>query len=263
MIRTLHPELLDSLPAQDVSAIHSRRDLRRLNMLMGHAPIITRSLQKLFLESPPSSIVEIGAGDGQLLLCVASRLHSQRWINLQGNRHPNSATQFLPLPGGEGRGEREGNNLSVTDILFIDQQNLISPKTKSQFATLNWNVRSVEADIFHWLKNSSAQTDVVLANLFLHHFTDAQLTLLFSELAEKSDAFIAVEPRRGPLPLFFSRLLGLIGCNAVTRHDAPVSVRAGFTSRELSALWPRSNQWEITERRAGLFSHLFVAQRKG
>jgi hypothetical protein len=39
-------------------------------------------------------------------------------------------------------------------------------------------------------------------------------------------------------------------------------VQAGFTGRELSALWPKSGQWELLERRAGLFSHLFIARRK-
>jgi hypothetical protein len=34
------------------------------------------------------------------------------------------------------------------------------------------------------------------------------------------------------------KLLWLIGCNAVTRHDAAVSMRAGFIRQELSALWP-------------------------
>jgi hypothetical protein len=112
------------------------------------------------------------------------------------------------------------------------------------------------------LSDPSTKTDVVLGNLVLHHFTDAQLTLLFSEVADKANALVAVEPRRSRWPLFCARLLALIGCNAVTRHDALISVRAGFTGRELSALWPRSDEWELTERRAGLFSHLFVARRK-
>jgi len=182
------------------------------------------------------------------------------------------------LPEGEGRGEGEGRSTTATisnpqlssaaavpqvDVTFIDLQNLLSDDTKIEFAILNWRVRSVEADIFDWLSDPSTATDVVLANLVLHHFTDAQLKLLFAEAADKADAFIAVEPRRGRWPLFCANLLGLIGCNAVTRHDAPVSVRAGFTGRELSALWPRNGEWELTERPAGLFSHLFVARRKG
>jgi len=275
--RTLHPELLDTLPADHPDAIGSRRDLRRLNTLMGHDGIIATSLEEIFPNQPPSSIVEIGAGDGQLLLRVARRMHPRHWIESQRIPHPETTTKVLPLPEGEGRGEGKGRSVSTAisnpsvrsasaapavDVLFIDRQNLLRDETKAQFATLNWRVHSIESDIFHWLNDPSTQPDVVLANLVLHHFTDSQLTLLFSEIAKRADAFIAVEPRRSRWPLFCTRLLGLIGCNAVTRHDAPVSVRAGFNGRELSALWPHNNEWELTEQRAGWFSHQFVARRR-
>ena len=71
----------------------------------------------------------------------------------------------------------------------------------------------------------------------------------------------ACEPRRSRFALRASRLLGLIGCNDVTRHDAAASVRAGFAGRELSALWPDEAGWQIDERPAAPFSHLFVARR--
>jgi hypothetical protein len=278
VIRTLHPELLDTLPAGDASAIGSRRDLRRLNTLMGHAGIIARSLKQCFPHQLPTRIIEIGAGEGQLLLRVAKRLHSSHWIESQRDLPSGRAAQFHSLPEGEGRGE--GAERSVTtavsnrhvssistiasvDVLFIDLQNLLTADTKIEFAILNWRVRSIEADIFDWLSDPSTRTDVILANLVLHHFTDAQLKLLFAEAAEKADAFIAVEPRRSRWPLLCASLLGLIGCNSVTRHDAPVSVRAGFAGRELCSLWPRNGEWELTEHRAGLFSHLFIARRKG
>jgi hypothetical protein len=48
----------------------------------------------------------------------------------------------------------------------------------------------------------------------------------------------------------------------VTRHDAVISVRAGFAGRELSALWPDRDRWLVIEGPAGRFSHRFVAQRK-
>lgn len=122
---------------------------------------------------------------------------------------------------------------------------------------------SVKGDIFQWLNDTAGEkTDVIIGNLVLHHFSDAQLTTLFAAAAKKSSAFIAVEPRRSRWPLFCTNYLSFIGCNPITCHDAPVSVRAGFIGRELSALWPADGQWELVERRAGLFSHLFVARRK-
>jgi hypothetical protein len=230
VIRSLHPELVDDLPPEHPGAIKTRRDLRRLNTLMGHTGILTRSLRKVFPKQPPSRLVEIGAGDGDLLLRVARRLPAA-WHNV--------------------------------DVTFIDLQDLLRNDTKADFAALNWGARSVKGDVFQWLtETASEKTDVILGNLILHHFSDAQLSTLFAAAAQKATALIAVEPRRSGWPLFCTRYLSLIGCNPVTCHDAPVSVQAGFTGRELSALWPKSGQWELLERRAGLFSHLFIARRK-
>jgi hypothetical protein len=104
--------------------------------------------------------------------------------------------------------------------------------------------------------------EVVVANLFLHHFSDAQLVELFHGAGQIAQLFVAVEPRRAVWPLWCSRSLWAVGCNAVTRHDAAASVRAGFAGRELSTLWPASSEWVLTEKSAGLFSHVFVAQRR-
>jgi hypothetical protein len=100
------------------------------------------------------------------------------------------------------------------------------------------------------------------ANLFLHHFPATQLAELLRAAATLARTFIAVEPRRSARVLFFSRWLRLIGCNYVTRHDAPISIRAGFTGQELSQLWPARQGWLLQERPAGWFGHLFVAQRR-
>jgi len=104
--------------------------------------------------------------------------------------------------------------------------------------------------------------DAIIANLFLHHFGDEQLSELFALASARTNLFAAVEPGRSPVSLFFSKLVWLIGCNRVTAHDAQVSVRAGFAGNELSRLWLRSDTWVLREERAGLFGHVFVAFRK-
>jgi hypothetical protein len=144
---------------------------------------------------------------------------------------------------------------------LLERREIISPETVATFKTLGWHAEVVTADVFNWLP-AAAGRDVIVANLFLHHFEDARLAELFRAVAGQARLFVAIEPRRAPWPLFCCRLLWLIGCNSVTRHDATISVRAGFSGRELSALWPADNAWQLTERRAGFFSHLFIAQRK-
>lgn len=232
MVRQVEPELLDGLPPADSRAIGSRADLRRLNVILGSAGILSGALHLHLagqaLRSRPLRLVELGAGDGTLLLRLA-----RRWSP----------------PG------------VAAEVTLLDRQSLVSLETRRAFAALNWSVASVAADVFTWLEQPSPPVDVMLANLFLHHFPDDPLRAVLGRAAAKTNLFIACEPRRTSLALAASRLLWLLGCNAITRHDAAVSVRAGFTGRELARLWPVDSRWKLREQPGGLFSHCFVAQR--
>jgi ubiquinone/menaquinone biosynthesis C-methylase UbiE len=225
--RIVQPEFLDTLPAGDPRAIRSRLDLRRVNGWMGQHAMMAAPLQKALKHQPPGHIIELGAGDGNFLLRVAQKI-SPRW--------------------------------PAVKVALTDLQENVSAETLAAFAALGWPAEAVVADVFDWLQTFDAG-EIVIANLFLHHFEDARLAELFRLISPRAKLFIAAEPRRAPWPLLCSRLLWAIGCNDVTRHDAVVSVRAGFSGEELSALWPDRQHWRLTEHRAGAFSHLFIAQK--
>jgi hypothetical protein len=227
--RIIEPELLDELPADDPRAVRSRRDLRRVNACMRNHAIMIRALQTGLNGPALKQITELGAGAGHFLLRVAEKMTPRRV------------------------------NVSVT---LLDRQRIVLPMTIASFASLGWRAEAIVADVFDWPQVAAA-TEIVIANLFLHHFDDARLADLFRMIAGRARWFIAIEPRRARWPLLCSRLLWMIGCNSVTRHDAAVSIHAGFSDNELSALWPAGNDWQLTERHAGSFSHLFVARRTG
>ncbi|MGK0187083.1 MAG: hypothetical protein ACI9R3_002869 [Verrucomicrobiales bacterium] len=88
------------------------------------------------------------------------------------------------------------------------------------------------ADIFDVLDSLSG--GVLIACLFLHHFTDSQLIRLASVMP-RFDVVCFVEPLRRRRSLVAGSLL-LPFVNHVTRHDMPVSIRAGFERNELSSL---------------------------
>lgn len=227
MTRTVQPEILDSLRPTDSQAIRSRRDLIRVNALMGNHSILARVLQRII--NPPRSVTELGAGDGQFLLRLARRL-GPRWRGTKGT--------------------------------ILDQCDAVNAATLAEFADLSWEARTIVGDVRRWIHSTDAASDVMFANLFLHHFSEHELSELLVGIASRSRTFVAVEPRRSAWSLFFSRSLWMIGCNKVTCYDAPVSVKAGFSGSEISALWPQMNGWELMETKAGFFGHLFVAQRK-
>lgn len=227
MKRIVRPELLDALPANDPRAIQSRRDLRRVNGFMGNVGIIQRNLGNAFAKNPPRTLIEIGAGDGSFLLRVAERL-ARRWPNVE--------------------------------VTFVDQQRVVSGDTESAMQNLGWKTSVVCADVFDFLA-ACAPVDVVVANLFLHHFESDKLSELLRRIAKKTKVFVACEPRRYRWAVPGTKLLWLLGCNDVTRHDALASVRAGFQGKELSELWPQTGGWKIEESESGLFSHSFAVVR--
>jgi len=229
MLRSVLPELLDALPADDPHAVRSRRDLKRVNALMGNADIMARALLQRFRVRPPETLVELGAGDGTLLLQMARRVAPQ-WNGLR--------------------------------VVLVDQQRLVTAQTRAQFEALSWQVESVQADVLQWVRERPVHhtVDVTVANLVLHHFGDRELATLLHEVSRQTRTFLACEPRRARPALAAAAMLGLVGCSRVTVHDATISVRAGFRDQELSAVWPRAAVWMLTEGRAGRFSHTFMAE---
>jgi len=228
--RRVEPELLDDLPAADPRARRSRADLRRLHRAMATLSIVVRALDRGTAGAPPSSLLELGAGDGSLLLRLAQQ-RGARWPGLR--------------------------------VTLLDRLDLVAPDTLDGLRRAGWAPDALAQDVFEWIdRPGEARVDVVFANLFVHHFAGDDLARLLAGIAARTRVFHCCEPRRSLLPLAGSHLVGLLGAGPVTRQDAVASVHAGFRDRELTDLWPDRAGWHLHEYPAGLFSHGFLAIRK-
>jgi len=228
--RRVLPEILDELPASDPRARRSRGDLRRINRIMAAVTWLKRGLSAA-ARGRPRVVVELGAGDGTLALRLARSL-GNAWIG--------------------------------THLTLLDLEPIVAPKTADAIRACGWTLEVVAADALEWLERRPPErVGVVFANLFVHHFEGERLARLLGGIAAQADGFVCCEPRRSRFALAGSRLLGLIGCNDVTRHDAVVSVQAGFRDGEIGAAWrgASAGRWVLSEAGAGAFSHLFVARR--
>jgi SAM-dependent methyltransferase len=87
-----------------------------------------------------------------------------------------------------------------------------------------------------------ASFDYVFASLFLHHFTDDQVTRLLEIFyAAARSAVLICDLERHVVPYFFLPLSKLFfGWSRITVHDGMVSVRAAFRSDELLKLARRA-----------------------
>lgn len=226
--RRVAPEELDSLRADDPAARRSRSDLRRLHVAMGTLSIMSRALGAV-MNSSPVRILELGAGDGSLALRFARRRAS-----------------LLP-------------NVSLT---LLDRQPAVEAATLQGLRETGWSANVASADVFDWFDGTAeGPWDIIVANLFLHHFEGEDLSRLVQAVARSTALFFCCEPRRSSMALVGSHLVGLMGAGAVTRKDAVLSVHAGFRGKELSAHWPSHSGWFLDEYSAGLFSHCLLARR--
>ncbi len=272
--RVLEPETLDHLAPDDPVAQRSRRDLRRVNAFMGARGILERALAKALAASGEAvggvgrrlRILELGCGDGKLMLDVA-RHRGVRWPEVE--------------------------------LDLLDRQPIVEPETIAAYAAAGWQARPRIADVLDWAfcrvtkskmtelrlaskqlawaaENDSAEHwDVVVANLFLHHFDAEGLRRLLAGCARRADAVAACEPRRSRFALGASHLIFFLGANAVTRRDGVLSVRAGFVGREISDAWQAGpppgdaapvdapSAWRLDEYDDGLFTHCFCATLVG
>ncbi len=210
--RSVIPELLDHLAADDPAAIRSRRDLSRINFLMGNERWVRSQLQK-FPKPADFGIVEIGAGDGALCGQMA---------------------RLFPK----------------SPIAAYD----LAPKPRKLDGRVAWH----QGDLFEQIPPSTG--GILVANLFLHHFEKPALAAL-GKWISGFDVLIFNEPDRSQIPHYLGNLINPF-INHVTRHDMHVSIDAGFTHGEISALLELDlRHWQIRETSTWRGARRMVAYR--
>lgn len=233
--RRVEAEDLDGLAPEDPRAQRSRRDLRRIHGLMGTRRIARRELADL-VRVPRERrlrVLDLGCGDATILLQIAQTM-APAWKDV--------------------------------DVVLLDRQEAVPVIVLNCLERLGWRASTRRADAREWaaarVESVDDRWDLILANLFLHHFEGEDLAAILHAVAARCDAFFACEPRRSQVALFASHLVGAIGAGPVTRKDAVLSVRAGFRDFEIGALWrEREQEWALREFSAGIFSHCFCARR--
>ena len=125
MDRIVTDETLDGLAEDDPAAMRSRRDLQRIHRVMGTRSILLKALRGLSASRPQSAplrVLELGAGDGSLMLGVAQALKGE-W--------------------------------PAVELTLLDRQRLVTRETLASYARLGWVARSQVVDVFDWAASPS------------------------------------------------------------------------------------------------------------
>lgn len=145
---------------------------------------------------------------------------NERWIE---SVIPNPTQSITEIGAGDGhllsRLVREHPQAGIT---AYD----LAPRPDHFPAAVEW----IQGDLF--TQSPPAPGGTLIANLFLHHFTDPQLAEL-GKWMSPFDTLIINEPLRAPLPLLMGKLATPF-IHPITRHDMRVSIEAGFAPGELA-----------------------------
>jgi 2-polyprenyl-3-methyl-5-hydroxy-6-metoxy-1,4-benzoquinol methylase len=200
--RVLRPELLES--AAPAPADRNLRDIARINSWFGGHRALLRVLEDLAHPWHPFSVLDVGAGSGDMGKCIRRRFRNATVVSL----------------------DHRGFHLR-------DAQ---APR--------------VAADAFRlpFLPNSF---DFVMCSSFLHHFPDRQVIELIAELRGFArHSLIVLDLERHPLAYHFLPMTrNLFRWSALTVHDGPASVAAGFRPQELAHLARAASASLVTVRR--------------
>lgn len=219
-------ELLDDPRADPVAVERELRDIARLNALFGGTTAVIRELDQLFEQGK----TERGTGKGAswTLLDVGTGLGDI----------PRAATAAA---GRRGIALRivgvEINRAAAASALRADRSG---------------RLRIVLAD-GNALPFAPGSVDVVIASQVLHHLArDAAVRWIASFGALARRGVVLADLRRSRIAMAAVWLVSFpLGFGAVTRHDAVVSLRRGYTRAEMNAMLQAGGAPPVARRRRG------------
>jgi ubiquinone/menaquinone biosynthesis C-methylase UbiE len=194
-------ELLDEDRGTPAEIARSFDDLWRINRWLGGVRSSLYLLERFFERAGPHPvrILDVGAGDSRL----AERLQTE----LQQRNLP---AKFV-----------------VLDRRYSHLQN---------GTPLARGLSAVVADVFN-PPFREASFEVVMCNLFFHHFSGARAQDLLRHLSRiAKEAVIVNDLERKLVPYLFIRIAYPFARSRITRHDGPASVRQAYTRAELQTL---------------------------
>jgi len=180
-------------------------DLWRINRWLGGVSGCLRLLDRYFARrgSRRARILEVGSGDSRLAAHLQSELARR-----------NRSVEFVALDRRLSH-LRNGNHSAG-------------------------KLPRVAADIFN-CPFAEGSFDLVMCNLFLHHFSGDEAVALLRRLAGMaSEAVLINDLERHLLPYLFIRVAWPFARSRITRHDGAASVRQAYTKDELAALAGRA-----------------------
>lgn len=209
---------MDDLECHGEVVNQTLRELDFINQWLGGNAVTINAIKSVWQSIPtdqPITIADLGCGSGEILR-ILSKLakREEREVLLYGFDANSNITQFAASHS------LDFNNISYQVV------NVFSPGFQQQ------------------------KFDIVLATLFMHHFSEDELVSLFSRLKQQTTTVIIINDiHRHPWAYHSIKLLTkAFSRSAMVKFDAPLSVLRAFTKKELQIILRKAgiNSYKLT-----------------
>jgi 2-polyprenyl-3-methyl-5-hydroxy-6-metoxy-1,4-benzoquinol methylase len=204
-------------------------ELDVINKRLGGHRVTIKGLEAFALPLPgnePLEIVEIGCGGGDNLRVI------KQWCA--------AARQPVQLTG-----------------VDINEDCIRYASSRSE----NAGIQFIHSDYRTAIRERKPH--IIFSSLFCHHFTDPEIVSMLKWMHHNSKAgFFINDLHRHLLPLFSINILTKIFSKSrLVKHDAPLSVKRGFTRKELTVLMREAGLAPFTITWGWAFRWLLIYQK--
>jgi 2-polyprenyl-3-methyl-5-hydroxy-6-metoxy-1,4-benzoquinol methylase len=213
-------EWLDAETMDDAALRRNLADIRRINWLLGWTAFTVRGVAYQVEQMAKISgrrefsLLDVASGSADIPLAIA------RWAERAGYKAHIVATDISP------------------QIVAVAQEQAASIS--------NLTVERQDALALPYARDSF---DIALCTLAIHHFEPERAVELLAGMARVSRRVLVFDVARARLAYIGSLLLTrLLPMDAMTRHDAPASVRRAYAAHELRELAKRADLRDGTVR---------------
>jgi len=205
--RSTQAEIMDNLSVAGKELDQALNELDVINHLLGGNAVTFSALDKLVRQMQHQeaiiTIADLGCGGGGMLRLVA------KWANKK--------------------------NLKFSLFGIDANENVIgfAKRNSREFANIKYLSQDIQSPEF-----TNHSYDLILATLFLHHFTRDELIQIFKKLASMATYGIIINDLHRHWFAYhsFKFISGIFSRSPMVKSDGPLSVLRGFKRKELIAI---------------------------
>ena len=225
--RSLKPERLDTGDYTPQEYAKWQREIRVIHRIFGEMRALRSSLlsEMSAIESGRVSILDVGAGSGELLKAV------KKWVP--------GKDVFLV-----------GAELSQDAALSIRENSVTG------------EVRAVQCDALK-LPFGDNSFDYIFSTLFLHHLTNEQALQLLNEIGRVArKRFFVIDLHRSAVAYYFYKIAGRLFLQRFTREDGALSILKSFRPGELRTLAAKAGLKEFSVKRSAAYRLVLSGKKR-